>query len=190
MTGYKDTRTIGSDNENLIFIPMTKNNTTVTVILVLVVLALLGFWYVNKDSSQYVTPSQTENTTPSAGSEEEEDANSVPTPITLNLTAQNDSGLTGAVKLTEVDGKTNVDLQTSGGLLTMTSPTEPAHIHSGTCANIGGVKYALSNVIAGSSVTVVDSSLAELKAEFPLAINIHKSVKEIGTYIACVDLTF
>lgn len=170
---------------------MTKNNTTVTVILVLVVLALLGFWYVNKDSSQYVTPSQTENTTPSAGSEEGEDEKkSVPIPITLNLTAQNDSGLTGAVKLTEVDGKTNVDLQTSGGLLTMTSPTEPAHIHSGTCANIGGVKYALSNVIAGSSVTVVDLSLAELKAEFPLAINIHKSVKEIGTYIACVDLTF
>ncbi len=124
------------------------------------------------------------STTPPASSE------SKPASVTLNFVAQSGSGLSGTAVLTEVDGKTRVDLNVSGGVLALLSPSEPAHIHSGSCANLGGIKYPLNNVVSGHSTTVVDASMDELKAELPLAINIHKSVAAIGTYIACADLKF
>jgi len=38
------------------------------------------------------------------------------------------------------------------------------------------------------SETTVDVTIAQLKAMMPLAINVHKSTKEIGTYVVCGDL--
>lgn len=113
-----------------------------------------------------------------------------PVPVILNFVAQNNSGVSGTATLMTVDGKVKAELKTSGGILALISPSEPAHIHTGTCADLGAVKYSLANVTANHSVTVVDVSMAALKAELPLAINIHKSAKAIGTYIACVDLKF
>lgn len=103
----------------------------------------------------------------------------------------------------------------------------PAHIHSGTCAELGDVVYPLSDllrtggavppdatpvegiptaepadnatpsmteggegeatVFAGST-TIVEASLDDILAE-EHAINVHLSEEEIGTYIACGDLT-
>src|SRR5215218_4245826 len=79
----------------------------------------------------------------------------------------------------------------------------PAHIHSGSCAELGDVVYPLTDItpITGDtertgaasaipvegSTTVVDTPLQDLiDGEF--AINVHLSPDEIGTYIACGDI--
>lgn len=110
--------------------------------------------------------------------------------LILNFKAQNSSGLSGTATLSEEDGKVKVSLKTAGGVLGLLSATEPAHIHLGSCANIGGVKYPLSSVVNGKSETKLNVSMSELKAGLPLAINIHKSVAESSVYIACADLKF
>jgi hypothetical protein len=79
----------------------------------------------------------------------------------------------------------------------------PAHIHSGTCAELGDVVYPLTDVAAATdqgeasgpdsaipvevSVTTVDAPLQEI-IDGGHAINVHLSADEIGTYIACGDV--
>lgn len=77
----------------------------------------------------------------------------------------------------------------------------PAHIHSGTCAELGDVVAPLGDVAApegehsGSdaafpletSETVVDIPLEEL-LDGNHAVNVHKSADEINVYIACGDI--
>jgi len=77
----------------------------------------------------------------------------------------------------------------------------PAHIHTGTCAELGDVVVPLEDVgSAGgeavgpesahpveSSQTVVDLPLQEI-IDGGHAINVHLSADEIGTYIACGDI--
>ena len=87
--------------------------------------------------------------------------------------------------------------------------SHPAHIHSGTCAELGDVVFPLSNVggdfpsdgtpMAGSamgatsaipveaSVTTVQASLADIVSGGH-AINIHESAENIQNYIACGDI--
>jgi hypothetical protein len=78
----------------------------------------------------------------------------------------------------------------------------PAHIHSGTCAALGDVVVPLTDVAerTGESMgaggghavkgshTQAEMSLDDILAA-PHAINVHLSAEEIGTYIACGDLT-
>jgi plastocyanin len=81
----------------------------------------------------------------------------------------------------------------------------PAHIHAGTCDELGDVVFPLNDVasiaaeatpaaVAGAgdavarSATTVDASLDELLAA-EHAINVHESAENIGTYIACGNLT-
>ena len=78
----------------------------------------------------------------------------------------------------------------------------PAHIHSGTCDQLGDVVYPLADVTyptgeqmgaAGghevklSEVNHVDVPLQEL-LDGGHAINVHLSAEEIGTYIACGNI--
>jgi hypothetical protein len=79
----------------------------------------------------------------------------------------------------------------------------PAHIHSGSCAELGDVVVPLTDVAvvgadaerAGAadaipvkgSYTEVEMSLDDILAA-PHAINVHLSADEIGTYIACGDI--
>src|SRR5215204_4669749 len=79
----------------------------------------------------------------------------------------------------------------------------PAHIHSGTCAELGDVVVPLTDIshVAGDaetsgaasaipvkgSVTVVDMPLQEI-IDGGHAINVHLSAEEIDTYIACGDI--
>src|SRR5258708_148783 len=113
----------------------------------------------------------------------------MPTPATvvktLNLSADNNSGQTGTATLSEVDGKVTVTLNLTGEA---TGASEPAHIHLGSCPNPGAVKYPLSSVVNGTSVTTLDVTLDQLKAMEPLAINVHKSASQINWYISCGNL--
>ncbi len=112
--------------------------------------------------------------------------------IQLNLTMQNNSGVSGTATLHEEDGKVTVTLKTNQNsvLGLIPPPAEPAHIHIGSCPNPGSVKYPLHDVMNGKSETVLNISLAQLKAQMPSAINVHKSSSEINTYIACGDIKF
>ena len=78
----------------------------------------------------------------------------------------------------------------------------PAHIHSGTCDELGDVVYPLADVatlsgeemgaanghpVKVSEVNHVDVPLQEI-IDGGHAINVHLSAEEIGTYIACGDI--
>jgi plastocyanin len=77
----------------------------------------------------------------------------------------------------------------------------PAHIHSGTCAELGDVVLPLTDVapIDGESsgaTSALPVKVSETTVDAPLqeiidgghAINVHLSADEIGTYIACGDI--
>jgi len=105
--------------------------------------------------------------------------------VALLLSAQNDSGESGTATIS----KDNEGIQVVVSLNGAPSSAQPAHIHIGSCADLGGVKYPLSNVLSGSSETKVDLSLDQLLSELPLAVNVHKSPEEIAVYVACGDIT-
>lgn len=107
--------------------------------------------------------------------------------MTITLSSQNNSGESGVAILKEVNGKTEVKLRLEGA---PKGVTQPAHIHSGSCASLGGVKWPLTFPVNGKSETTLDLSFDQLKAELPLAINIHESTAEAKVYVSCGDLLF
>jgi hypothetical protein len=104
---------------------------------------------------------------------------------TVELVTLNVSGVTGSAVLTDVgDGTTRVevDVDPAG------HPSMPAHIHPGTCLDlVPQPRYPLTNVVDGVSQTVVPASLEDLFAG-ELALNLHASSDDYGTYTACADL--
>lgn len=104
---------------------------------------------------------------------------------TVELETLNESGVTGTAVLTDLgDGSTRVvvDVDPAG------HPDMPAHIHPGTCTNLVPQPiYPLENVVAGSSETDILVTLDELFAG-DLALNIHFSQDDFGTYTACANL--
>ena len=104
---------------------------------------------------------------------------------TVQLATLNSSGVSGTVTLTDVGPQTTrVEVRVASG----GNPDMPAHIHPGSCAElVPQPKYPLQNVLNGSSTTVVPASLAELLAG-DLAVNLHRSNDDLGTYTACADL--
>lgn len=109
----------------------------------------------------------------------------VPTKKTVTLTEENKSGQKGTAVLEEVGGKVKVTVSLTG---TKMAAAQPAHIHIGICPGVGAVKYPLTNVVSGSSVTMLDVTMADLVAGGPLALNVHKSANEAGVYTACGGL--
>ena len=70
----------------------------------------------------------------------------------------------------------------------------PTHIHQGTCSDLDpNPQYPLTNIVLPSSTltgvsdTLVDVPLTDLLAT-PHLILIHKSQKDIGTYLACGNI--
>ncbi len=142
------------------------------------ILVLVGVWYfiVNKPTKtapQTVAPEVT--TAPSANPE-----------VVVNLTKQNNSTESGTATLSEVGGKVKVTLKLTG---VAAGVTQPAHIHVGKCPDVGAVKYPLTSLVDGMSETTLDVTLAQLKSELPLGVNVHKSVAEAKVYVSCGDLS-
>ncbi|MDQ3014304.1 MAG: hypothetical protein M3Q73_00355 [bacterium] len=108
-----------------------------------------------------------------------------PHTIQVTLKEQSASGQNGTAVLTEVNGKVKVIVNLSGKPSTV---TQPAHIHLGSCATIGGVKYPLTNISNGAAQTMLDISLTDFVKLLPLSINVHKSASEASVYVACGDI--
>ena len=107
--------------------------------------------------------------------------------MTVVLNEQNNSGETGTATLEEADGMVTVTLMLTGA---PEGVSQPAHIHAGSCPEVGKVVYPLSFPEDGDSETSLETTFADLQNQMPLAINVHKSVAEASVYVSCGDLTF
>lgn len=104
--------------------------------------------------------------------------------VTVELSEQSGSGQTGTATLTAEGDQTRVVVDVSDPV----SPSQPAHIHAGTCANLDPAPaFGLPNVQDGNSETTVDVSLDELTGG-EYAINLHMSDEDAGTYVSCGDI--
>ena len=104
--------------------------------------------------------------------------------VTVQLSPQNSSGITGTATLTPMGDQTRVVLTLAGA----GAGPEPAHIHAGTCADLDPTpKWPLTSVANGVSDTMVNAKLSDIQAS-ATAINIHKSPQEISVYVACGDI--
>ena len=131
-----------------------------TVIWIVVAVVVVGgiYWYMNQGGSQSVV---------------------------VAMSAQNNSGMSGTATLIDMNGSTLVKVNLTGA---PAGATQPAHIHTGSCANIAGVVYPLTFPVGGVSETTLDVSLDAILAQLPLALNVHKSAEEVSVYVACGDL--
>lgn len=139
---------------------------TIIWIVVILVLVLGFFWYTSQTDKDVMVEEESQS-------------------MTVVLEVQNDSGVSGSATLTEVDGNTLVELDLAG------SPegvAQPAHIHAGSCAEIGDVVYPLESAVGGLSETTLNVALATILEGLPLAINVHQSAEEVDIYVACGDL--
>ena len=102
--------------------------------------------------------------------------------VTANLAPQNNSGQSGTAVLTPDGSGTKVVLTLSNA-----PGPHPAHIHSGSCPDVGAVVYPLTAVSDGKSETTVAASIADILKQ-PMAINVHKSAAEASVYVSCGDL--
>jgi len=117
--------------------------------------------------------------------EDSEDATEEkPESLTVTLSAQNNSGESGTATMKREGGKTKVKLD----LAAAPSTPQPAHVHTGSCENLGGVKYPLTASVEGESETTLNVSFTQLLSELPLAINVHKSSEEVNVYVACGNI--
>lgn len=104
--------------------------------------------------------------------------------ISLIMYQQNNSGQQGTVTFTDA-GTSSTKVNISIPALTFNN--QPAHIHTGTCANPGPVVYSLTNVTAGQSETTVAVSYTQLFGKGYI-VNVHKSVAESSTYTSCTQI--
>ena len=152
-------------------------------LIIVIVIIGGGLLYFNTKQATAPTPSQGEALPPPPPAP-------IARSITVEISTQNNSKEMGSATLTEEDGKTRIVLALEG---VPQNVSQPAHIHTGSCAKIGGVKYPLSNVTSigdgkGGSETVVDVALDSLTAMLPLAINVHESQQKANVYVACGDI--
>lgn len=105
--------------------------------------------------------------------------------LTINIHEQNSSGESGTATLTQEGADVKVVLAIKGA--PATTP-QPAHIHDGTCADLKGVVYPLSNVVNGSSTTTVKGVTIDKLLGGKYAINVHESAANLGKYVACGEI--
>lgn len=102
--------------------------------------------------------------------------------ITINLGPGRDGDQTPATAvLTSQGAKTEVVVNVKPGPVGV---QQPIHIHEGACPGVGAVKFPLTNVQEGKSITVVDVALKDLLTG-GYSINVHESTTSASKYVAC-----
>ncbi|HEY3107940.1 MAG TPA: hypothetical protein VGL23_04265 [Chloroflexota bacterium] len=107
---------------------------------------------------------------------------SAQTPLTLQFGPGRDATQPGSVTITPMGNQTRVTID-----MTPAGPSQPAHIHVGTCPGVGAVEFPLTNVANGKSETTVNASWDTIQAS-QHSINVHRSPTESTIYTACVNL--
>jgi hypothetical protein len=147
------------------------------LVLVILILVVAGYLIVGKGGlSTLPTPNNTTSSQPPSN---------LPKEVEVPLNTQNNSNELGVATLQKVNGKLVVKINLKGQ--TDNTP-QPAHIHLGSCPNVGVVKYPLNPVVNGSSETILDTTGDDLPKLLPLSINVHKSDSQMQTYVACGDI--
>jgi hypothetical protein len=104
--------------------------------------------------------------------------------LTLELAEQNGSEQEGTATFTPLGvGRTRIVME-------LTNPPEvsqPAHVHSGSCDDLGDPVIALSDVEDGRSETEAPVSLEQL-VEDAVVIHAHKSEAEYDVSVACAPI--
>ena len=100
---------------------------------------------------------------------------------TFTLEAIDASGQHGSVSFIDWGDSTAVVISVGVGAAGV---GQPVHIHAGACDALGDVAHALTNVVDGRSLTVIDDSISNVMRD-GFAVNLHKSGDEIAIYTAC-----
>jgi hypothetical protein len=105
--------------------------------------------------------------------------------VKVPMTAQNGSGQNGTATLRQSGSNVVVTVSLSGGSAT----PQPVHIHQGTCANLNPKpRYPLNSLVNGKSTTTLPNMKLSSLETGGYAINAHKSLKQIKTYVSCGDI--
>lgn len=106
--------------------------------------------------------------------------------LNINMGALNGSKQDGTASVTDKGTGVEVVVKLNNE---PTGASQPAHIHKGTCKNLDPTPWKpLTNVVGGSSTTMVPGlTVKELKGTH-YAINVHKSASDLKTYVSCGDL--
>ena len=114
------------------------------------------------------------------------DASTAAAPVLIvNLLDRNGSGESGTATLTQKGGDIQVVISLKGA---PTATPQPAHIHNGTCANLKGVVYQLTNLVNGGSTTTISNVTIQKLLAGTYAINVHESAANITKYVACGEI--
>jgi hypothetical protein len=105
-------------------------------------------------------------------------------PISIPLTAQNNSGESGTAVLTDAGPKTKVVVEIKGA---PAGVGQPLHVHKGTCAQLDPKPaWGLTTLTGGKSETTIDVPIGDLRKGY--AINGHKSAQEASVYVFCGNI--
>ena len=109
-------------------------------------------------------------------------------PLTIPLSALNNSGESGTATITEVEGKTVITVVINN--MPPDVRLQPMNIHTGSCSNLGGVKSSIADYISKThyAESTLRLSPKEFLAELPLAITVSKSPDDSKIYVACGDI--
>jgi plastocyanin len=112
----------------------------------------------------------------------------MPQMLLVPMREQNNSKENGMAKITTQDGKVVVEISVANG---PKDAPQPAHIHLGSCQELGDVKKPLTSLVNGTSRTIVeDMSLADILNGLPMAINVHQSADKLNVYTSCGDIVY
>ena len=102
---------------------------------------------------------------------------------TVTMGPGRDASQTGTATLTAQGSQTQVVLNIESG---PAGVEQPVHIHSGSCPGVGAVAFPLTNVVNGTSTTVVDATLDSLRTG-GYSINVHQDGTQagLGVYVSC-----
>jgi hypothetical protein len=112
-------------------------------------------------------------------------AGAFPSTLTIKLYAQNRPGETGTATFEQIPDGVTVVITMAGGQ----NGTQPVHIHTGTCAKLNPEpKYALTNIVDGSSTTTIPGITLGDLLEGKYVIDVHESSADVKRYVACAAI--
>ena len=107
--------------------------------------------------------------------------------LTIKMVAQNGSKQDGTATITDKGTGIVVSVKLTNA---PAASSEPAHIHKGTCATLDPVPWKpLKNVVGGTAQSTVPGVTIAMLQKAKYAINVHKSLNDLKTYVSCGDIT-